>query len=148
VKEQRVRDWMTPNPVTVTADTPLLDAHQLMVERKIRRLPVMKDGRLVGIITLGDVRGAQPSEATSLSVWEINYLISKLTVERVMSHPPITIEADRPVREAARVMLENKIAGLPVMEGGRLVGIITESDVFRMVVVDWHAAEASVPRKQ
>ncbi len=134
---QLVRDWMTPNPVTITITATLPDAHKLMETRKIRRLPVMDGDKLVGIITRGDVRGAQPSDATSLSIWEINYLLSRLTVDRVMHRQVLTIAPDTTVRDAARQMLESKIAGLPVMEGDRLVGIITESDIFRMVVNTW-----------
>ena len=100
---------------------------------------------MVGIVTLGDVRGAEPSEATSLSIWELNYLLSKLPVERVMSTPVVTVHPDDPVPEAARLMLTNKIAGLPVMDGDDLVGIITESDIFRMVVHHWQRTPSAAP---
>jgi CBS domain-containing protein len=103
---------------------------------QIRRLPVVQaDGRLVGIITVGDVRGAEPSQATTLSVWELNYLLSELQVEKIMSHDPFTVSPSASIAEAARLMLFNKVSGLPVVDGmGNLVGIITESDIFRMVV--------------
>lgn len=138
-KEPLVREWMTDDPITIPKDTPIVDAHKIMTDNQIRRLPVVEADELVGIITLGDVRGAEPSEATSLSIWELNYLLSRLTVERVMSYPVVTVAPDTPVTDAAKLMLDNRIAGLPVMERGRIVGIITESDIFRMVVAMWHA---------
>ncbi|MDX1601137.1 MAG: CBS domain-containing protein [Anaerolineales bacterium] len=133
----RVREWMTPDPITIDIDTSLVEAHKLMTEQSIRRLPVLEKGDLVGIITLGDVRGAEPSEATSLSVWELNYLLSRLTVGRAMSKPVITVQPDTPVPQAAEIMLDSRIAGLPVVEDDDLVGIITESDIFRMIVTEW-----------
>lgn len=129
-----VKDWMSKNVLTVNPKTPIAEAYRLMKERKVRRLPVVKDGRLFGIITLGDVREASPSIATSLSVWEINYLWAQLTVDRVMKTDVIKLSPDATVLEAARLMLEHKISGLPVIENGEIVGIITESDIFRMLV--------------
>jgi acetoin utilization protein AcuB len=140
MKKELVRDWMTADPITVGADTSLPEAHQIMVSEEIRRLPVVDEqGHLVGIVTLGDVRGAQPSPATSISIWEMNYLLSSLTVSRIMTPDPTTIHPDQTIGEAARVMLENRISGLPVTDlDGRLVGIITESDIFSMVVLhEW-----------
>ncbi len=128
-----VRDWMTPNPITIVPKTTLPDAHKLMKDSKIRRLPVVDHGRLVGIVTLGDVREAQPSDATTLGIYELNYLLSKLTVDKIMTREPLTIRPDATIQEAARVMLDHKIGGLPVMEGDRIVGIITESDIFRVL---------------
>jgi CBS domain-containing protein len=133
MENKLVRDWMTPNPITIVPKTTLPDAHKLMKESKIRRLPVVDRGQLVGIVTLGDVREAQPSDATTLSIYELNYLLSKLTVDRIMTHEPLTITPDSTVHQAARLMLAHKIGGLPVMEQGRLVGIITESDIFRVL---------------
>jgi CBS domain-containing protein len=120
---------MTPNPITIVPKTTLPDAHRLMKESKIRRLPVVDRGQLVGIITLGDVREAQPSDATTLSIYELNYLLSKLTVDKLMTREPLTIRSDATIHKAARLMLEHKIGGLPVVDDGRLVGIITESDI-------------------
>lgn len=133
-----VREWMTPDPITVAPDTTLPEAHRVMVANGIRHLPVVRDGQLVGIVTLGDVRGAEPSGATSLSIWEANYLLSQLQVEEIMTPCPITISADGTLGEAAQTMLKYKIGGLPVVDrDGALVGIITECDVFRLVVEDW-----------
>ncbi len=135
--EVLVQDWMTPNPVAVSKETCLPDAHKLMTDYKIRRLPVLDGDKLVGVVTLGDIRAAEASEASSLSVWELTSLINKLTVERVMSREVITASPAMTLAEVAQLMLENKIAGLPVMSGETLVGIITESDIFRMLVQIW-----------
>lgn len=138
MKLEMVRDWMTPDPITITPDTTLPEAHRLMMAHSIRRLPVIDNGQLAGIVTLGDVRGAEPSGATSLSIWEVNYLVSKLRIDEIMTPRPFTISADATLGEAAQMMLNYKISGLPVVdEDQRVVGIITESDIFRMVVRDW-----------
>ncbi len=138
MKQDLVKDWMSANPVTISASTTLPEAHRLMMEHRIRRLPVVEKGRLVGIVTLGDVRGAEPSGATSLSVWEINYLIARLRVEEIMTPRPFTIREEATVGQAAEMMLKYKISGLPVVnEQDELIGIITESDIFRMVVDEW-----------
>ena len=134
MKKNLVRDWMTANPVTIGPKTNLHDAHKLMQERHVRRLMVVEDGKLIGIITLGDVQEAEPSSATSLSVFELNYLLAKLTIDEIMTRKVITVAVDATVRETARLMLDNEIGGLPVMEGDKLVGIITESDIFRVLV--------------
>ena len=130
-----VKEWMSSPVVTVEPETTISKAHQLMKEKGIRRLPVVEKGRLVGMITIGDIREASPSDATTLSIWELNYLWAQLTVEKVMSRQVLTAMADSSLIDAAQVMLENKVSGLPVMDSGdKLVGILTESDVFRMLV--------------
>lgn len=138
MKKQLVKDWMSANVITISTTTTLPEAHKLMIEHQIRRLPIMKDGRLVGMVTRGDIRGAEPSDATSLSIWEINYLLSRLKIEEIMTVQPIAIRDTATVGEVAELMLTHKVSGLPVLnEQGDLVGIITESDIFRMVVADW-----------
>lgn len=132
-----VRDWMSRDLVTISKSASLPEAHKLMDEYHIRRLPVMDGEKLVGILTRGDVRGAEASDATTLSVWELNYLLSQLSVEHVMTREVFTVNADTTVADAAKLMLTKRIAGLPVMENGKLAGIITESDIFRMVVETW-----------
>lgn len=127
----QVSEWMTPTPVTVGPSTPVSKAHELMLHRRIRHLPVVEDGRLVGIITDRDVRTAQPSPATSLAVREILYLLERLTVRALMTRPVITVAPHEPLATAVRLMLENRIGGLPVMTGERLVGILTEVDLLR-----------------
>jgi CBS domain-containing protein len=131
---QRVSDWMTRDPVTCGPHTTLPEAHALMRERKVRRLPVVEDGRLLGIITLGDVREAEPSGATTLSVYELTYRLAKIPVEKLMTRAVISVTPFNSIREAAGIMLMHKVGGLPVLDDGRLVGIITESDIFRMIV--------------
>ncbi|HAR68289.1 MAG TPA: acetoin dehydrogenase [Thermus scotoductus] len=129
-----VRDWMTKDPLTVAPDTPVLEAINLLKSKGFRRLPVVKGGKLVGLVTDKDLKDAMPSKATTLSVWEMNYLLSKLTVQEVMAKPVITVEADAPLEKAALLMEEKKIGGLPVMDGEKLVGIITVTDVLRAFI--------------
>jgi acetoin utilization protein AcuB len=126
-----VRDVMTSQPITVDPQTPILDARQRMADRRIRHLIVTEATRVVGIITDRDIRLNLPSPATSLSVWEVNYLLARLTVGEVMTRSVIVIDSERAVAEAARIMVEHKIGALPVVDGGRLVGIVTESDFVR-----------------
>lgn len=129
-----VRDWMTREPITVEIKTNLPEALRLMKECHIRRLPVLDRGALVGIVTLGDLRQASPSDATTLSIFELNYLLAKLTLGEIMTRDPIVVAPSTSIRHAAKLMLEHKIGGLPVMDQGKLVGIITESDIFRVLV--------------
>ena len=146
-KKYAVRDWMSPHPITVDPKTTLPEAHRLMKESHIRRLPVVepKHGELVGIITLGDIREASPSDATSLSIFELNYLLAKLTVDKIMTREPVTISPNAIIRDAAKLMLQHKIGGLPVVEHGKLVGIITESDIFRVLAQEPELEPASQP---
>lgn len=127
-----VRDWMTRDPITVTPDTPVLDALKILGERGFRRLPVMENGKLIGITTRKNLKDAMPSKATTLSVWELNYLLAKLTVAEMMSRPVITAAENEYMEDAALRMQEHKVGGLPVLsDSGKLVGIITVSDVLR-----------------
>jgi acetoin utilization protein AcuB len=127
---------MSEYPVTVNRETGLDDALRLMRERNIRRLPVLdRKGRLVGIVSDKDLYLASPSPATSLDVFELRYLLSRLTVDKIMKSPVITVTATTTVEEAGRIMADKKIGGLPVVdEAGDLVGIITESDLFKLFV--------------
>jgi len=130
-----VRDSMTLNPVTITADTSVPDALRLMSEKKVRRLPVLDGhGRLVGIVSDKDLLHASPSPATLLSVWEIPDILSKLKVEKVMATPVVTVGEDTPLEEAALIMADRRIGGLPVMRDNELVGIITETDLFKVLL--------------
>jgi CBS domain-containing protein len=127
---------MTAAPITVPPDTPVLDARHLMLERRIRHLPVTDErGLLMGIITDRDIRLNLPSQATSLSVWEINHLLARLTVDKVMTQSVLTVGPDRGARDAAQLMLDHTIGALPVVDGGRLVGIVTETDLLRAFVL-------------
>lgn len=144
MKNELVREWMTADVITVTPDTTLPEADRLIVDNMIRRLPVIKNGKLVGICTYGDIREARPSPATSLSIWELNYLLSQLTMGEIMTANPVTISPKATIGEAARLMLKNQISGLPVVDNHHhLVGIITESDIFRLVVQQWENMEES-----
>jgi CBS domain-containing protein len=107
-----------------------------MEQHSVRRLPVVQDDRLVGIVTRGDLRAAQPSAAAALSAYEWRMLLRQATVAACMTHNPVTIAPDAPVLEAARQMLACKIGGLPVVRGKRLVGVITETDLLRLLVAD------------
>jgi len=130
-----VGDRMTPRPITVTEDISVDKALQLMREERIRRLPILdKRGRLAGIVSDKDLLYVSPSPATSLSIYEIPYLLSKIKMRDVMTREVITITEDTPLEEAARIMADNKIGGLPVMRDDKLVGIITETDLFKIFV--------------
>ncbi len=111
---------------------PIVDALNLMKSEQIRRAPVVKDNNLIGIVSDDDLLNASPSPVTSLSVWEINYLLSKITVSDVMTKNVLTVTEDTPIEEAARIMADNKIGGLPVMRDGNVTGIITETDLFKI----------------
>ena len=125
-----VKNRMTKNPYTIAADAPITDAVALLREKGLKRLPVVDGEKVVGILTQSDIQKVSPTKATSLSIFEINYLLSKLTVKDAMTKKAITIEADSLLEEAAVIMRENRIGTLPVVENGKLVGIITESDIF------------------
>ena len=130
----KVRDLMTISCVTAPPTMPVLEARQLMIEKRIRHLLVSEGPKLVGIVTDRDIRLNLPSPATSLSVWEINYLLARMTLGTVMTKNVVTVESAREATEAAQVMLDHKIGALPVVERGHLVGIITETDLLRAFV--------------
>ena len=140
MKKELVFRWMGHDPITVTPNTGMLDASNIMHKYDIRRLPVVDDnGKLVVIVTRGDIREDSPSDATSLSIWELNYLLTKVKVKEIMTCGPITVYSTDTISEAARLMLENKVGGLPVIDPlhGALRGMITESDIFRLIVRTW-----------
>ena len=128
-----VKDRMTERPVTITPDTSVSRALELMRREGFRRFPVVdKNGKLVGIVLEKDLLYASPSAATTLSVFEIHTLLAKVKVGDVMTKDVITVSEDTPMEEAARIMADNKIGGLPVVRGNALVGIITETDLFKV----------------
>lgn len=129
-----VREWMTPDPQTVNASTPVMEAMQRLREGGFRRLPVTQDGKLIGIVTDRDLKEATPSKATTLSIYELNYLLSKLVVKDVMRSPVITVRVDDPIEQAALLMEEHRVSGLPVLQDGNLVGILTITDLMRALV--------------
>ena len=127
-----VRDRMSKHPLTISQEETILRAHSYMEEQKVRHLPVVdKTGRMVGVVTEDDLLKAEPSGVTLLSVWELHALMDKIRVKDVMVLNVITTTEDTPIESAAQLLLEHKIGCLPVMREGRLVGIITESDIFR-----------------
>lgn len=135
--EAEVRKWMTAPPIVVTAQTSLLDAYQYMNENDIRRVPVVsRDNMLVGILTMSDIQRTVPLffQGGDLAT---DLLLNDQKVQQVMTQDPITIEPEDTIQDAAELMLEYQVSGLPVVENGRVVGVITESDIFRLVVKSW-----------
>lgn len=131
-----VRDWMTKTVVSVDEDTSIIKAGVLMREKAIRFLPVTdKHGKLAGVVTDRDLKAAAPSKATSLDVYELNYLLSSVKVSEIMTRDPVIVKPDETIEFAAALLLDNKISGLPVVDAGsKLVGVITQSDVFKTLV--------------
>ncbi|MBN1876321.1 MAG: CBS domain-containing protein [Anaerolineae bacterium] len=140
-----VKDRMTKRLISISPDTPVAEALSFMRQNSIRRLPVLnKRGRLVGIVTEKELLHASPSPATTLSIYEIGYLLSKLKVEEIMTRDLVTVSPEAPLEEAARLMADNKVAGLPVMDGKDLVGIITETDIFKVFLEMMGARESGI----
>lgn len=129
-----VKERMSKPVISVPPEMPILDALNLMRRERIRRTPVIKDGKLLGIVSTTDLLNASPSDATTLSVWEMNYLVSKILVRDVMTKEVRTIHEDTPIEEAARIMADNKIGGLPVVRDDKVVGLITETDLFKILL--------------
>lgn len=133
---------MTRNPITVSPDVSIAEAMERMRREKIRRFPVVdKKGKLVGIVTREDLLHASPSSVTSLSVWEVSYLLSQVKVKEVMTRDVFTVTEDVTLEEASRLMVDNKIGCLPVVRDGMVVGIITESDLFKVFLELFGARE-------
>ncbi|HEY4690138.1 MAG TPA: CBS domain-containing protein [Anaerolineae bacterium] len=141
-----VKERMSRQPILASPDLSISEALNLMKKEKVRRLPVVdKQGHLIGIVSDKDLLHASPSPATSLSVWEITYLLGKIKVEDVMTRKVITVTEDTPVEDAARIMADNKIGGLPVVgNDGGVVGIITETDLFKLFLELLGAREKGV----
>jgi acetoin utilization protein AcuB len=130
-----VKDFMTRNPITIAPETSFSEALKLMKQNKIKRLIVMKDEKIIGIVTEKDLLYASPSKATTLNIWELHYLLSKLKIEEIMTKDVVTVNENAPIEDAARIMEEKDISGLPVVDdAGRLVGIITQTDIFKVFV--------------
>ncbi|MFZ5880797.1 MAG: CBS and ACT domain-containing protein [Chloroflexota bacterium] len=139
-----VGERMSQPVITITPDTPIHDALALFKKEHIRRAPVMKDGRMIGIVSERDLLNASPSPVSTLSVWEMNYLLSKVTVGNVMTKEVLTVARDTPIEEAARIMADNKLGGLPVVDGERVVGMITETNLFKIFLELMGAREQGV----
>lgn len=131
----KVSDWMTPNPITIDADCSIIEAIHQMKEKKIRRLPVIRNNRFTGVITDRMIMEYTPSKATSLDTWEVNYLLAKTPVSEAMNPRPFTVTPDTPLLEAARIIRDNKLYGVCVVEeGGNLVGILTTTDILEALI--------------
>ena len=139
-----VGERMSHPVIHISPDTSINDTLQLMKREGIRRTPVVEKGKLVGIVSEKDLLNATPSQATTLSVWELNYLLSKITIEDIMRRDIITVTEDTPIEDAARIMADNKIGGLPVMRNDSMVGIISETDLFRLLLELMGAREEGV----
>lgn len=143
--EMLAKERMSHPVITVHTDFPIQEALKLMRDERVRRFPVVDSaGLLVGIVSERDLLHAAPSDAISLSVWELNYLLSKVMVEEVMTREVITITEDTPLEEAARIMADYKIGGLPVVRDSKVVGIITETDLFKVFLEMLGAREPGV----
>ncbi len=130
-----VKEWMANEPIVVDENTSIMKATQIMKENNIRRIPVVRDGRLIGIISDRDIKEAAPSKATSLDVHELYYLLSEIKIKDIMTPDPITLRENDSVEKAAVIMLENRISGMPIVDDdNHVIGIITETDVFKVMV--------------
>jgi acetoin utilization protein AcuB len=129
-----VGERMSRPVISVTPDASINDVLAMFRKEHIRRAPVMKDTKLVGIVSERDLLNASPSPVTTLSIWEMNYLISKVKVKDVMSKKVITVDQDTPIEEAAKIMADKKIGGVPVVSAGKVVGMITETDLFKVLL--------------
>jgi acetoin utilization protein AcuB len=136
-----VKDWMTTDPIVVSPDTPIIEAQKIMRDNRVRRLPVVQGGKLLGVVTYRDLIEASPSEATTLSIHELNYLLSKLTVKDVMATDLITVGPNDTAEQAALLGAEKGVGALPVVHKGKLIGIATESDIFRAYIAILGAKE-------
>ncbi len=140
-----IRERMSHPVITVNADSSMQEALTIMRQERIRRLPVInKRGQMVGIVTETDLAKAMPSQATTLSAYEIRELVGKVKVEKIMTTEVVTVMDDTPIEEAARIMADCDVSGLPVMREGKLVGLITESDLFKILLEMFGARESGM----
>jgi len=124
----KIKDIMTWNVVTVSSDTPIMEARKIMETHKVRRLPVVDKGKLVGVVTMDRIVGVGPSPATSLSVWEMNYLLAKMKVKEVMQHDVVTIDPEASIEYSLYYAQKNKVGIMPVLENNKVVGLVTTTD--------------------
>jgi acetoin utilization protein AcuB len=140
-----VRDYMSQPPIVIAPETSISDGLRMMREHRIRRFPVVDgQGRLIGVVSDKDLLHAEPSPATSLSIWEIGYLLGRITIDQVMTRDVLTVTPTTPLEDAAQIMVDRKIGGLPVVEAGRVVGIITETDIFKVFTILLGARERGI----
>ncbi|MBE0689100.1 MAG: CBS domain-containing protein [Anaerolineae bacterium] len=134
LSQLQIGELMTRDVISVLPEAKLSAAQEIMEEYGIRHLPVVEHGKLVGIISKGNIREARPSDATTLSVWEVNYLWDTLKVKEVMTTKALVVTPEQPLIEALRIMVAHKFSSLPVVTDGVLVGIITETDIFNKLI--------------
>jgi len=135
MRSHRVEDWMSREPVTITPDLAIGIAHQMMLLHQVRRLPVLDNrDRLVGIVARSDIREARPQAPSRPTLWEVHHRLATIQAADIMTPSPHTVTPDATILDAANLMLNNKVGGLPVVDEGTLVGIITESDIFRLLI--------------
>jgi acetoin utilization protein AcuB len=140
-----VRDYMSQPPIVIAPETSISDGLRMMREHRIRRFPVVDgQGRLIGVVSDKDLLHAEPSPATSLSIWEIGYLLGRITIDQVMTRDVLTVTPTTPLEDAAQIMVDRKIGGLPVVEAGRVVGVITETDIFKVFTILLGARERGI----
>jgi len=139
-----VGERMSQPIIAISPDIPIHDALNLFKREHIRRAPVITNGKLIGIVSDIDLLNASPSPVSTLSIWEMNYMLSKINVSQVMTKDVLTVTEDTPIEEAARIMADNKIGGLPVMRDDCVVGIITETDIFKIFLEFMGAREKGV----
>ena len=139
-----VKEVMRTNVICASSDTKATEVKNMMTENNVSKLPVVDNGKLVGIVTKNDLLKAEPSSATTLDMFEISYLLSKLTVKKIMNTKVISVGPNEVVEEAARIRVDNKISCLPVVDGDALIGIITKSDLFHMFTEMFGAREKGV----
>ena len=136
MSEGLVKDSMTAPVISISSETGLSDARKIMTDKKVRRLPVVEGDKLVGIVSFTDVLEAKLATSTTMNVWELSQQVLNLQVKDVMSTDVFSIDQGATIADAARVMLEQKVSGAPVTGNGKLVGIITESDLFRLLAFE------------
>ncbi len=139
-----VDERMSHKVISIPPEMSVPEALALFRKNQIRRAPVLKDGKMLGIVSETDLLNASPSPVSTLSVWEMNYLMSKVTVKQVMTRKVITIEVGTPIEDAARIMVDAKIGGMPVTRAGRIVGMITETDLFKVFMELMGAREKGI----
>jgi len=131
-----VGNWMTKDVISVDVNDSMQDAARLIRKHKIKRLPVMENGKLVGIVTDRDLKRASASDVTTLEIHELLFLISEIKISDIMTKDPITIPLDYTIDEAAQILLEHKLSGAPVVDNeGQVAGVITQTDIFRVLVL-------------
>jgi acetoin utilization protein AcuB len=130
----KIKDIMTWNVVTITSDTPIMEARKVLETHKIRRVPVVDKGKLVGVVTLDRIIGVGPSQATSLSIWEINYLLAKMKVGEIMQKDVVTIEPDASIEQGLSRGFNKKVGIMPVVENGKVIGVVTTTDFMLKVL--------------